>query len=309
MIPETPSVRQAARQLVRELQMLDGRRSIEGFSFSECHLVTELHSMGEATASDMAERLVLEKSTISRLCNGLLERGMLVAERDHNDGRRRLLRLSEKGIASALRVHRKALKQVDSALAFLPPDERQAVADGIGAYTKGLRYARLSSAFTIRAIKRKDNPRVARIIRDVMTEYGAVGCGYSIEDPEVDNMFEAYPARDSAFFVLECNGQVLGCAGVGPLAGADPGICELRKMYLLPEARGTGIGTQLLKLCLEAAGELGYQKCYLETLEHMTHARHLYRKYGFKSVDQPIGNTGHSACNFWMIKDLDEGSV
>ncbi|MBT8061324.1 MAG: GNAT family N-acetyltransferase [Gammaproteobacteria bacterium] len=162
----------------------------------------------------------------------------------------------------------------------------------------------MSSSFKIRPIKRSDNARVARIIREVMTEFGAVGSGYSIEDPEVDRMFEAYPEKDSAFFVLERDSQVVGCGGVGPLAGAQAGICELRKMYLLQEARGTGIGAQLLRRCLEHAGRLGYRQCYLETLEHMTHARHLYRKHGFEQVDRPVGNTGHSACNYWMIKDL-----
>ena len=304
MIPETPSVREAARQLVRELQILDGKRSIEGFSFSECHLVTELQGMGEATASDLAERLVLEKSTISRLCNGLVDRGIITARRDRNDGRKRVLRLTEKGLSSALRIHRYSLKQVDSALAFLQEEDRQAAADGINQYARGLRYARLSSAFRIRPIRRKDNARVARIIREVMTEYGAVGCGYSIQDPEVDNMFEAYPDADSAFYVLERDGQILGCGGVGPLRGADAGTCELRKMYLLTEARGTGVGARLLRQCLDSAERLGYQQCYLETLEHMTHARHLYRKHGFRQVDHPVGDTGHSACNYWMIKNI-----
>lgn len=304
MIPETPAVREGARQLVRELQMLDGKRSIEGFSFSECHLVTELQSMGEATASDLAERLVLEKSTISRLCNRLLDDGILVASPDRNDGRKRLLQLSDKGLASALKIHRHALRQVETALGFLPSSDRQTIAEGMGLYARALRYARLSSAFSIRPIKRSDNARVSRIIREVMTEFGAVGCGYSIEDPEVDNMFEAYPPEDSAFFVIEKEGQVVGCGGVGPLAGADDGVCELRKMYLLPEARGTGIGARLLKTCLDHARRLGFNECYLETLEHMTHARHLYRKYGFVTLDRPQGNTGHSSCNYWMIKDL-----
>ena len=77
MMNETQSVRTAARQLVRELNLLDTRYCIEGFTFSECHLITELQSLGQATASELAEILVLEKSTISRLCEGLLKNGFL----------------------------------------------------------------------------------------------------------------------------------------------------------------------------------------------------------------------------------------
>ena len=145
---------------------------------------------------------------------------------------------------------------------------------------------------------------MAEIIRTVMTEFGAVGCNYSISDPEVDAMFEAYPSPGSAFFVVEKEGRILGCGGMGPLHDGDPGVCELRKMYFLPKLRGSGMGSKLLEVILEAARTAGYALCYLETLEHMDQARKLYRKYGFESIDQPLGNTGHSGCNSWMVKVL-----
>jgi putative acetyltransferase len=51
----------------------------------------------------------------------------------------------------------------------------------------------------LRPIAVADNPAVAQIIRTVMTEFGAVGKGYSIEDPEVDAMYEAYQDPRSAY--------------------------------------------------------------------------------------------------------------
>ncbi len=304
MFPETQAVRNAARQLVRELQLLDGKYCIEGFTFSECHLVTELQAMGEASASELGERLVLEKSTMSRLCNRLLANGYLGSKRDKSDRRRRLLRLSRKGVNGAERVHRYCRVQVESALSFMPETERRVLADSLNRYSRGLRYTRLSSPYKIRPIRKFDNPRVARIIRDVMTEFGAVGAGYSIQDPEVDDMHGAYPDKSSAFLVITLGNRILGCGGVGPLHGGDRETCELRKMYLVQDLRGTGLGNRLLNLCLDEARRLGYQTCYLETLEHMTHARHLYRKHGFESLDKPLGATGHSACNAWMSKTL-----
>jgi len=97
---------------------------------------------------------------------------------------------------------------------------------------------------------------------------------------------------------------VLGCGGMGPLAGGGSGVCELRKMYFLPELRRTGMGSALLSTILDAAGEAGYRQCYIETLEHMERARKLYSKYGFRVINSPMGNTGHSGCNSWMVKDL-----
>ena len=158
--------------------------------------------------------------------------------------------------------------------------------------------------FLIRPIRREDNAAVARIIRDVMTEFGAVGCSFSIADPEVDTMCDAYPAPAAAFYVVERGGRVLGCGGMGPLVGGPPGVCELRKMYFLPELRGIGMGTRLLGLILDAARQAGYDRCYLESLGSMSDARRLYLKHGFRPLDAPLGNTGHSGCNSWMVRDL-----
>ena len=156
----------------------------------------------------------------------------------------------------------------------------------------------------IRLIEKDDNAVVADIIRLVMTEFQAVGSGYSINDSEINDMYSAYSTEDSAFYVVELGGRVLGCGGFGPLQGGDPSTCELRKMYFMSELRGLGIGTRLLKLCLQEATNNGFKHCYLETLEDMNQARRLYGKYGFKYLDQPMGNTGHTSCGTWMAREL-----
>lgn len=150
-------------------------------------------------------------------------------------------------------------------------------------------------------MQRSDNSAVAAIIRQVMTEFGAVGTGYSINDPEVDDMFSAYDSERAAFYVVEKDGTVLGCGGYAQLTGADDQTCELRKMYFLPEARGTGLGSQMLKLCLQDAKKDGYTRCYLETVDAMSAARKAYQKHGFKDLDGPMGATGHSSCGKWML--------
>ena len=155
-----------------------------------------------------------------------------------------------------------------------------------------------------RRIEAGDNAVVAEIIRTVMTEFKAVGCGFSINDAEVDDMFTAYAPDHSAFYVVSLDDQILGCAGIAPLKGAEQTVCELRKMYFKTELRGLGAGASLLKLCLDEARNLGYQHCYLETMEGMAQARILYSRHGFKTLDKPMGNTGHSSCETWMAREL-----
>ena len=162
----------------------------------------------------------------------------------------------------------------------------------------------MSDPFSIRPIRAEDDPRMASIIRTVMPEFGATGCGFAINDPEVDWMTRAYAAPRSAYFVVERDGEVLGGGGVAPLEGGPDDTCELRKMYFLPEARGLGAGAAMMARCLGAARGFGFARCYLETLTGMDAAMKLYARSGFRRIDAPMGATGHGGCNTFYLLDL-----
>lgn len=161
--------------------------------------------------------------------------------------------------------------------------------------------------FRIREIEATDSAAVAEIIRSVMTECGAVFEGASIHDPEVSNMFAAYANREGCvFYVLEATSdagaRVVGCGGIAPLGGTA-NVCELRKLYFLPMARGMGQGRKMLELCLERARKMNYERCYIETLESMETAGHLYQKLGFRRTCNRLGDTGHH-CDAHYVLDL-----
>jgi len=129
----------------------------------------------------------------------------------------------------------------------------------------------------IRPIRKEDNKQVARLIREVMQQYECVGEGYSIEDPEVDNMFEYYDHDNAIYFVIaDETGKVYGGGGIDQLSGGKDTICELKKMYFYPEIRGKGL--------VEANG--------------------LYRKLGFTALEKNMGCTGHSSCDAFYVKEL-----
>lgn len=162
----------------------------------------------------------------------------------------------------------------------------------------------MTAQFSIRPIEPRDDAAVALVIRTVMPSFGASGPGFALSDPEVDAMYEAYARPGHAYFVLEREGVVVGGGGVAPLIGAEDGTCELRKMYFLEAARGHGQGTRMLQLCLQTARELGYRRCYLETLRTMTAAMRLYERLGFSPLSKPLGATGHFSCDRWYARDL-----
>ncbi len=162
----------------------------------------------------------------------------------------------------------------------------------------------ISNNFTIREILPEDNPKIARAIRAILIEYGVPKVGTAYADKILDTLFDAYDIESAIYFVVEKNGKIYGGAGIKQLDNYNGNVCELQKMYFLPEARGIGLGKKMMDICLQKATSLGFEKCYLETLPYMEEARKLYRKVGFKDLDAPMGNTGHYSCNLWMLKDL-----
>lgn len=160
------------------------------------------------------------------------------------------------------------------------------------------------SQVIIREIEEKDNPHVKRVIQSVLVEMGVPKVGTAYEDKSLDDMSGTYSQGRMKYFVVEENEKIIGGAGIAPLTGEEETICELQKMYFLPEARGRGAGTLMMNTCLEYAKSKGYKQCYLETLPYMEHARKLYSRTGFKPLKNPMGNTGHYNCTVWMLKDL-----
>ncbi|WP_017462870.1 GNAT family N-acetyltransferase [Dyella ginsengisoli] len=162
----------------------------------------------------------------------------------------------------------------------------------------------MPSGFLIRPIVPEDNPAVAAIIRAVMPEFGADGPGFAIHDAEVDTMYQAYSQPRCSYFVVERDGRVIGGAGIAPLDGGEADVCELRKMYFLPEARGIGAGSAMMERCLDAARDHGFARCYLETLTGMDQAQALYLRSGFKPLCEPMGGTGHFSCDRFFLREL-----
>ena len=156
----------------------------------------------------------------------------------------------------------------------------------------------------IRPINESDNKYIAVILRQVLIEMDIPRKGSAFEDPEIDKMYESYQSNRSIYFVVEEKNKILGGAGINPLKDGDSDICELQKMYFHKSIRGKGIGNKIIELCLNFAVESNFKKCYIETMPNMVNAQKLYLRKGFNYINNPLGNTGHTACPIWMLKNL-----
>ncbi len=156
----------------------------------------------------------------------------------------------------------------------------------------------------IRCIQPADNPVIATIIRNTLEEFGANHPGTVYYDKTTNALFELFQKEKSVYFITEKDGKIVGGGGIYPTDGLPADTCELVKMYLLPEARGTGLGSQLITHCLEQAKDFGFSKVYLETMNELKAALKVYARMGFTYLDGPMGNSGHFGCPLWMIKEI-----
>jgi putative acetyltransferase len=158
---------------------------------------------------------------------------------------------------------------------------------------------------TIRDLRKEDNPALAKVVKDTLAEFGANHPNTVYYDPTTDALFEVFQTPRSKYFLAEINNKVVGGGGIYPTDGLPPDTCELVKMYLLPEARGLGLGRTLIEKCIEAAAENGFKKIYLETMPELKQALNVYERFGFEFLKGPMGNSGHTGCSLWMLKKIE----
>ncbi|KGY12712.1 acetyltransferase [Vibrio tubiashii] len=157
---------------------------------------------------------------------------------------------------------------------------------------------------SIEPITPQQNEDICRIIKTVGAEFGAIGEGFGPSDPEVEAMSQHYTENNqSLYLVATVDGKIVGGCGLAPFQSSTE-TCELKKLFLLPESRGLGLGKQLSEQCLKFAQNQGFSHCYLDTLQSMTSAIKLYQSLGFEHLDKPLDGTEHGGCDVWMLKRL-----
>jgi putative acetyltransferase len=156
----------------------------------------------------------------------------------------------------------------------------------------------------IRKIVTDDNAAMADIIRNSLLEFNAAKPGTVYFDKTTDHLTEVFTQPGSAYFVIEINNEIAGGCGIFPTKGLPDNTCELVKLYVSKQYRHNGYGQTLLEQCMKEAKIQGYEKMYLESMPELTNAISLYQKNEFKKIIGPLGNSGHTGCDVWMIKEI-----
>ena len=145
--------------------------------------------------------------------------------------------------------------------------------------------------FEIRPARPADIPEVRRMVEEYVAWIG-LDLAFQEIDAELEGLPGEYAPRRGALFVAEEDQRLLGTIGLRPFDGA---ICEMKRLFVRPEARGRGLAKQLIAVALAEARRLEYAEIRLDTLPMMGDAQSLYVSLGFHDIapyyDTPITGT------------------
>ena len=137
--------------------------------------------------------------------------------------------------------------------------------------------------------------------KDLFTAYSAwldVDLTFQDFGRELDTLPGKYAAPNGEILIArDGDGRAIGCVALRPLGadGENGEICEMKRLYVVPQGRKIGLGQGLVNSILDVAKKAGYKEMRLDTLSTMTQAISLYEKCGFERVaayyDTPLKNT------------------
>jgi ribosomal protein S18 acetylase RimI-like enzyme len=148
--------------------------------------------------------------------------------------------------------------------------------------------------FRLVKVRQADEIAAAAVLFLEYADWLGIDLGFQDFESELKTLPGKY-APPEGELILACSpaGDALGCVGVRPLDGAH--VCEMKRLYVCPSARGAGIGRALVEAIIEAAEALGYAEMKLDTLPWMGSAFALYKQFGFTEIaayyDNPVPDT------------------
>lgn len=290
--PPIDAIRDASRRLVRGLGFMGGDFAGTDLSPSAVHALIEIES-GGVTARDLGARLHLEKSSVSRMLRKLADAGD-VAGQAGEDGRVKVLSLTDRGRQRVAAIHAFARAQVSDALSRLEPGQERVVLDGLNLYATALAAQTEASARgpAVEIVRGYRTGLIARITQMHALYYARV--------PGFGQPFESGVAAGLSEFCdrLGNPGNAIWAAMLGPeivgsvaIDGEDLGdnVAHLRWFIVDDGVRGSGAGRRLLSAALGFVEEQGFAETRLWTFSGLHAARHLYETHGFVLEEEHPG--------------------
>lgn len=135
----------------------------------------------------------------------------------------------------------------------------------------------------IRRTRSSEDYAAARKLIEEYADWLGFDLGFQDFEEELQSLESQYGAPEGCLLLaVTDDGETAGCVGVRKLA---ENVCEMKRLYVRPDFRGTGVGRALAQASIETAKELGYARMRLDTLPSMRSANALYRALGFREIE------------------------
>lgn len=294
-MPNTPladnveAIRSAARLLVRELGFMGGDFAGGDLSPSAVHALIEIEA-GGVTARDLGLRLHLEKSSVSRMLRKLVAGGDVV-EQSAEDGRVKILVLTEAGQRRVAAIHAFARAQVRGALARMQPGQARVVLEGLQLYAGALG-APMPAPPAVEIVAGYRSGLIARITQMHALYYAQnAGFGQRFEAVVAGGLAGFSDRLDSprnAIWAALRGEEIVGAIAID---GEDLGgnLAHLRWFITDGAVQGSGAGRRLLAAALGFVDAVGFEATHLWTFSGLSAARHLYEAHGFVLAEERPG--------------------
>ncbi len=277
-------------------------------NLSEARILLEIGHEPGTTAADLGRRIAMDRGQLSRILKKMTK-NQLVRKNGVPSGRKAIpLYLTETGEELLRHLEQAADEQARKLLAPLPPADRSRVITAMADLEKAFSPAPESSdpAPGIRESRPGDLGWV--LMRHGQVYAQEYGFDTDFERYVLEGMLpyaEQADAPGNRLWIAEHRGKALGCVAIARDSKEE---AQLRWFLVEPEARGYGLGKELLRTALEFCREQGFSRVFLLTIDILPAARHLYESFGFRVTEStPVRHWGRSFCDERWELQLTEG--
>jgi DNA-binding MarR family transcriptional regulator/GNAT superfamily N-acetyltransferase len=284
-IPLVEQVRRFNRTMTERIGVLNDHFLGRNHPLGEARLLWEVGEQG-AEVRDLRSRLGLDSAYVSRLLRSLERQGLIVVKTSDNDGRVRIIQLTEAGLRERAELDHRADDFAQSLLEPLSEGQR------LKLVTAMAQVERLLIASMVQITVADPTAQDARwCIEQYFTELGErFEAGF---DPTLGISAHAHELTPPAglLLVARLQDEPIGC---GALKFHENTVGELKRMWVAPQARGLGLGRRLLEALELHAREAGMTVIHLETNRSLIEAIQMYRDSGYQEVkafnDEPYAH-------------------
>lgn len=263
----------------------------------------------EKTVTAIAKEIGHSHPSVSKIINEMVKSGLITETRDQNDGRRNLVKLSEKGQEINLKI-RDQYSDLGNAMESISRESLHDLWKAIEEWESLLEQKSLYER--VKALKKERESMEVEVVA-YQPQYKEafialneewISTYFKLEEADykvLNNPDQSIIGKGGHIFVALYQGEAVGVCAL--LRDTHPDYTfELAKMAVSPMVQGKGAGWLLAKAVVAKAIALGAQNLYLESNTLLKPAINLYRKLGFKEV--PGCGSAYERCNIQMVLDF-----